>query len=160
MKQGKNGVRRRYRSSADYVHAPGVAPRTVGAFPRITAHSNEDSTIFYRARSLVFGGNLDFKPSDRPRRNVELSARGSTGTLGAFPYSLARVLYADSCHSLHGLYCARYMCLPVSSSTDCIRTGLGILAISVSARGSSEIGIHDSDSAMFRREHVIARDGV
>lgn len=113
----------------------------------------------------VFGASLDFKPSDRPRRNDELSARGFTGTLGAFPCSLVRVLYANLAALSARTVPSRYMCPPVSSSTDRVRTGLGILEISASPRGSSfgdRLGIHGgfSDSAMFRRGHVIARDRV
>lgn len=117
--------------------------------PRGSRHAQTRTTPYFVRTFLIvlffsLGANPNFRPSDhRPRRNVELSARGSTGTLGAFPYSLAsayiplqpRLLARDS---LRGLYRVRYMCSPVSSSTDRIRTGFGILGTSASPRGDRD----------------------
>lgn len=77
VKQGKDGIRRRYRTTVDYVHArrPGVAPRAAGAIPRTAALSNEDSAISSRSRARarvypVFGRSetsiLGRTTTDRP----------------------------------------------------------------------------------------------
>jgi len=119
------------------VHArrPGVAPRAVGAVPRIAALSNEDSAIISRARAFPV---LDFRPCTTPRcrSRIELTARGSAGTLGISTV-LDRVVTGLARNSPRGLYRARYAARalsPVSSPAGRARTGLGILRID--ARGT------------------------